>query len=42
MGLEMHFVAKSLKTVEVPESSFEIHSSMKVVNKAEMAKNFSN
>ena len=29
MGLEMHFVAKSLKTVEVPESSFEIHSSMK-------------
>jgi hypothetical protein len=42
MGLEMHFVAKSLKTVEVPESSFEIHSSMKVVNKAEMAKVFSN
>ena len=42
MGLEMHFVAKSLKTVEVPESSFEVHSSMKVVNKAEMAKVFSN
>lgn len=42
MGLEMHFVAKSLKQVEVPESSFEVHSSMKVVNKAEMAKVFSN
>jgi hypothetical protein len=42
MGLEMHFIAKSMNKVEVPESSFEIPSSMKVVNKAEMAKVFSN
>jgi hypothetical protein len=42
MGLEMHFVAKSMNKVEVPESSFEVPSSMKLVNKAEMAKVFSN
>jgi hypothetical protein len=42
MGLEMHFVARSMKKVEVPENTFEIPSSMKVVGKEEMAKVFSN
>ncbi|MEO6305045.1 MAG: hypothetical protein ABIP51_17945, partial [Bacteroidia bacterium] len=42
MGLEMHFVAKSMKKVEVPESTFEIPASMKIVSKEEMAKFFAN
>ncbi len=42
MGLEMHFLATSIKKVEVPESTFEIPSSMKIVCKEEMAKVFSN
>ncbi|MBA2612898.1 MAG: hypothetical protein H0U95_13070 [Bacteroidetes bacterium] len=42
MGLEMHFVAKSLKKVEVPENTFEIPASMKIVSKEEMAKFFAN
>lgn len=42
MGLEMHFVAKAVKKVEVPESSFEIPASMKIVSKDEMAKFFAN
>lgn len=42
MGLEMHFVAKSFKNVEIPESTFEIPASMKIVSKEEMAKFFAN
>jgi len=42
MGLEMHFMAKSMKKVEVPENSFEVPSNMKLVDKEEMAKVFSN
>jgi hypothetical protein len=42
MGLEMHFVAKSVKNVEVPENTFEIPASMKIVSKDEMAKFFAN
>ena len=42
MGLEMHFIATSRKKVEIPENTFEIPSSMKLVGKAEMAKVFSN
>jgi hypothetical protein len=42
MGLEMHFVAKSFKKVEVPENTFEIPASMKIVSKDEMAKFFAN
>ena len=42
MGLEMHFLAKSIKQVEVPESAFEIPTSMKRVCKEELAKVFSN
>jgi len=42
MGLEMHFIAKSIKKVEVPENTFEIPSAMKLVNKEEMARVFSN
>ncbi|MDO8999263.1 MAG: hypothetical protein Q7W45_05825 [Bacteroidota bacterium] len=42
MGLEMHFVAKSVKHVEIPESTFEIPASMKIVSKEEMAKFFAN
>ena len=42
MGLEMHFVAKSLNKVEIPDNTFEIPSSMKHVGKAEMEKVFSN
>lgn len=42
MGLEMHFVAKSFKNIEIPESTFEIPASMKIVSKEEMAKFFAN
>ena len=42
MGLEMHFVAKSIKKVEVPDNTFEIPASMKIVSKDEMAKFFAN
>lgn len=40
MGLEMHFVAKSVKQNEIPESSFEIPASLKIISKDEMKKFF--
>ncbi len=40
MGLEMHFVAKSTKSIEVSDNTFEIPAYMKIVNKEEMAKFF--
>lgn len=42
MGMEMHFLAKSVKHVEVPESTFEIPASLKIVSKEEMKKFFDN
>ncbi|MBL7910783.1 MAG: hypothetical protein JNJ41_07000 [Bacteroidia bacterium] len=42
MGLEMHFIAKKLSKVEVPDNTFEIPASMKIVSKEEMAKFFAN
>lgn len=41
MGLEMHFVAKAIKKVEVSEKTFEVPLSMKRVDKEEMEKVFS-
>lgn len=40
MGLELHFIAKSYKPEEVPDNTFEIPASMKIVSKEEMAKVF--
>lgn len=40
MGLEMHFTAKSYKQAEIPESTFEIPPTMKIVSKKEMQKFF--
>jgi len=40
MGLEMHFVAKSVKHNEVPDNSFEIPASLKIISKEEMKKFF--
>ena len=42
MGLEMHFVAKSYNAIEVPDNTFEVPASMKIVSKEEMAKFFAN
>jgi hypothetical protein len=42
MGLEMHFIAKSFKSIEIPENTFEIPASMKIVSKEEMAKFIAN
>lgn len=42
MGLEMHFIAKSFKSAEIPENTFEIPASMKIVSKEKMAKFFAN
>ena len=42
MGLEMHFVAKSYNGIEVPDKTFELPASMKIVSKEEMAKFFAN
>ncbi|MCW3076723.1 MAG: hypothetical protein JWO32_1332 [Bacteroidetes bacterium] len=42
MGMEMHFLAKSVKHTEVPESTFEIPASLKIVSKEEMKKVFDN
>ncbi len=42
MGMEMRFVATSRKKEVVPEKTFEIPSHMKIVDKATMAKNFTN
>lgn len=40
MGMEMRFLAKSIKNIEVPDNTFEIPTNMKMVSKAEMAKFF--
>lgn len=40
MGLEMHFVAKSVKNEEVPDAAFEIPASLKIISKEEMQKFF--
>ncbi|MBA3662977.1 MAG: hypothetical protein H0W61_02045 [Bacteroidetes bacterium] len=42
MGLEMHFVAKSVNQNEVPDNAFEIPASLKIVSKEEMKKFFDN
>lgn len=42
MGLEMHFVAKKYTNTEVPDNTFEVPASMKIVSKEEMAKFFAN
>lgn len=40
MGLEMHFVARSVNHNEVPDNTFEIPASLKIVSKEEMKKFF--
>lgn len=40
MGLEMHFVAKTVKHNEIPDNSFEIPASMKIISKDDMKKFF--
>jgi hypothetical protein len=40
MGMEMHFVAKKYSHNEIPESSFEIPASLKIISKEEMKKFF--
>ncbi len=40
MGLEMRFLAKSVKHVEVPETTFVVPPTMKMISKEEMAKFF--
>lgn len=42
MGLELHFLAKSYKNVKVPDNTFEISPSLKIVSKEEISKLFSN
>jgi hypothetical protein len=42
MGLEMHFIAKSVRNVEVSDNVFEIPASLKIVSKEEMRKFFDN
>jgi len=42
MGMELHFTAKSYKNIEVPENTFDIPASMKIVSKAEMQKFINN
>lgn len=38
MGMELHFSAKSYSHVEIPDQTFEIPASMKIITKEEMAK----
>lgn len=38
MGMELHFSAKSYSHVEIPDQTFEIPASMKIISKEEMAK----
>ena len=40
MGLEMHFIAKSVSHPEIPDNSFEIPASLKIISKEEMKKFF--
>ncbi len=42
MGLEMHFLAKSVKHLEVPDKTFEIPENLKSVSKEEMTNFFTN
>lgn len=36
MGMELHFSAKSYKNIQIPDNTFEIPASMKIVPKSEM------
>jgi hypothetical protein len=38
MGIELHFTAKSYKNIQIPDNSFDIPASMKIVSKEEMQK----
>lgn len=38
MGMELHFTAKSYSHVEIPDPTFEVPASMKIISKEEMAK----
>ncbi len=40
MGMEMHFVAKKHTQNEIPETSFDIPASFKIISKIEMKKFF--
>lgn len=40
MGMEMHFLAKSYKHIEIPDRDFEIPASMKIVSKEKMSEFF--
>ncbi len=40
MGLEMHFLAKTVKHNEIPATTFDIPASLKIVSKEEMQKLF--
>lgn len=42
MGLEMHFLAKAYENVTIPDNTFEIPASMKIISQEEMAKFFAN
>ena len=42
MGLEMHFLAKRYENVSIPDNTFEIPASMKIITQEEMAKFFAN
>lgn len=36
-GIELHFIAKAVKSIEVPDQAFDIPASMKIISKEEMA-----
>lgn len=38
MGMELHFVAKHFNQVEVPDKTFDVPASMKIISKEEMQK----
>jgi hypothetical protein len=40
MGMEMHFLAKSAKDVKIPDNTFNIPATMKIIPKEEMEKFF--
>ncbi len=40
MGMEMHFLAKSYKHIQIPDKEFEIPASMKIVSKEKMTEFF--
>jgi hypothetical protein len=42
MGMELHFAAKDYKNTKVPDNTFEIPASMKIVSKEEMQKFINN